>query len=220
MAIGASPLSTQRIVIGITGASGAVYARRMIHALSKAHWHTHLVVSPLGQRLLHDELGMEGIDLGALLGKDAPEPDLPITLHHFRDVGAAIASGSFQHEGMVICPCSSNTLSAVANGSQQNLLHRAAHVCLKERRRLVLLHREMPLSVVDIRNMLAATEAGAILCPASPGFYLLPQSIDDLVDFVVARVLDLIGVEHDLSERWGAEGEERRAKSEERKARD
>lgn len=213
-------MSTQRIVIGITGASGAVYARRMIHALSKAHWHTHLVVSPLGQRLLHDELGMEGIDLGALLGKDAPEPDLPITLHHFRDVGAAIASGSFQHEGMVICPCSSNTLSAVANGSQQNLLHRAAHVCLKERRRLVLLHREMPLSVVDIRNMLAATEAGAILCPASPGFYLLPQSIDDLVDFVVARVLDLIGVEHDLSERWGAEGEERRAKSEERKARD
>ena len=161
-------MSTQRIVIGITGASGAVYARRMIHALSKAHWHTHLVVSPLGQRLLHDELGMEGIDLGALLGKDAPEPDLPITLHHFRDVGAAIASGSFQHEGMVICPCSSNTLSAVANGSQQNLLHRAAHVCLKERRRLVLLHREMPLSVVDIRNMLAATEAGAILCPASP----------------------------------------------------
>lgn len=220
MAIGASPLSTQRIVIGITGASGAVYARRMIHALSKAHWHTHLVVSPLGQRLLHDELGMEGIDLGALLGKDAPAPDLPITLHHFRDVGAAIASGSFQHEGMVICPCSSNTLAAVANGSQQNLLHRAAHVCLKERRRLVLLHREMPLSVVDIRNMLAATEAGAILCPASPGFYLLPQSIDDLVDFVVARVLDLIGVEHDLSERWGAEGEERRAKSEEREARD
>jgi len=104
---------------------------------------------------------------------------------------------------MIIIPCSSNSLSAVATGSSQNLLHRAAQVTLKERRRLVLVHRETPLSLVDIRNMAAATEAGAILCPANPGFYLLPKSIDDLVDFIVARVLDLVGFEHSLGVRWG-----------------
>jgi 4-hydroxy-3-polyprenylbenzoate decarboxylase len=103
---------------------------------------------------------------------------------------------------MVIVPCSSNTLSAVAVGSASNLLHRAAQVCLKERRPLVLVHREMPLSLVDIRNMLLATEAGAIVCPASPGFYLLPHTVDDLVDFVVARALDLLRVNHGLNIRW------------------
>jgi len=192
-------VSGQRIVTGISGASGAPYARRLIQLLAAAEVEVHLVVSPLGQRLLHDELGMEGINLDALAGRD----DHRITLHNYRDVGAAIASGSFRHEGMVICPCSSNTLAAVANGMQQNLLHRAAHVALKERRRLVLLHREMPLSAIDIRNMQRATEAGAIICPASPGFYLLPESIDDLVDFVVGRLLDLLEVPHDLNIRWG-----------------
>ena len=104
---------------------------------------------------------------------------------------------------MVILPCSSNTLSAVANGSSQNLLHCAAAVTLKERRRLVLVHRETPVSLVEIRNMQLATEAGAIVCPANPGFYLLPQSIEDLIDFVVGRVLDLLGVDHPLDVRWG-----------------
>jgi 4-hydroxy-3-polyprenylbenzoate decarboxylase len=106
---------------------------------------------------------------------------------------------------MVICPCSSNSLSAVATGSSNNLLHRAAAVTLKERRRLILLHREMPLSLVDIRNMQAATEAGAIIAPANPGFYLMPKTIDDIVDFVVARLLDLLDVEHDLGQRWKGE---------------
>jgi len=128
-----------------------------------------------------------------------------LTLHHYRDVGASIASGSFGHDGMVIIPCSSNSLSAVACGSAQNLLHRAAHVTLKERRKLVLVHRETPLSLIDIRNMAHATEAGAIICPANPGFYMLPQSIDDVVDFVVGRVLDLLNVPHDLDVRWGEE---------------
>lgn len=216
----------KRIVVGITGASGVAYAQRLIRLLAGAGVHTHLVVSPVGQRMLHDELGMEGINLEALLGMPQaaqpdgqesdrePEPPVAprgggraarerITLHHHRDVGAAIASGSFVHDGMVIIPCSSNTLSAVANGSSQNLLHRAAAVTLKERRRLVLVHREMPLSMVDIRNMQLAAEAGATVCPANPGFYMLPQTIDDLVDFVAARVLDLIGVEHSLPVRWG-----------------
>ncbi len=197
----------RRIVVGISGASGAVYARRTISLLLAAGIETHLVVTPLGQRLLHDELGMEGIDLEALAGgagQKAAHADAPgLVLHNYRDVGATLASGSFHHDGMVIVPCSSNTLSAVATGSAANLLHRAAHVTLKERRRLVLVHREMPLSLVDIRNLAAATEAGAIICPASPGFYMLPRSIDDLVDFVVARILDLLQVPHTLSVRWG-----------------
>lgn len=203
----------KRIVVGISGASGAVYARRTVQLLVAAGVETHLVVSPLGQRLLHDELGMEGVDLAALAGVEAgdvtdPPAHVPgLRLHHYRDVGAPIASGSFLHDGMVIIPCSSNTLSAVATGSSQNLMHRAAHVALKERRRLVLVHRETPLSLVDIRNMAAATEAGAVICPPTPGFYMLPRSIDDIVDFVVARVLDLLGVEHRLRVRWG-EGEE------------
>ena len=196
---------SKRIVVGIGGASGALYARRLLHVLLQQGVETHLVISPLGQRLLHDELGMEGLDLESLTGV-APDskghvPNL--TVHPFRDVGAPIASGSFRHDGMVVIPCSSNTLSAVAHGSAQNLVHRAAHVTLKERRRLVLVHREMPLSLIDIRNMAAATEAGAIICPASPGFYMMPRTLEDLADFVVGRVLDLVGVEHALKVRWG-----------------
>lgn len=203
---------SKRIVVGISGASGAPYAQRLICLLVAAGVETHLVVSPLGQRLLHDELGMEGVDLDALSGlpqSDARRANL--VLHNYRDVGASIASGSFRHDGMVVIPCSSNTLSAVATGSSQNLLHRAAHVTLKERRRLVLVHREAPLSLVDIRNMAAATEAGAIICPASPGFYMLPRSINDLIDFVVGRVLDLVGVEHTLDVRWSREVDDKPA---------
>jgi 4-hydroxy-3-polyprenylbenzoate decarboxylase len=187
----APPASTPRIVVGISGASGALYAQRLIQLLGVAGVDIHLVVSPLGQRLLHDELGMEGVNF-----------DTPVTLHHPRDVGAPIASGSFHHDGMVVIPCSSNTLSAIATGQAQHLMHRAAHVTLKERRKLILVHRETPLTLIDIRNMEQATLAGAIVCPASPGFYLLPQRIEDLVDFVVGRVLDLLHIPHDLAVRW------------------
>lgn len=189
---------SKRIVVGITGASGAAYAQRLIQQLVIAGVDTHLVVSPLGQRLLHDELGMEGINLDALT---AGKPSA-VTLHNYRDVGAPVASGSFQHDGMIVIPCSSNTLSAIATGSAQNLLHRAAYVSLKERRRLILVHRESPLTLIDIRNMAAATEAGAIIAPANPGFYMLPRSLDDLIDFTVGRALDLLAVEHTLNIRW------------------
>ncbi|MBH07429.1 MAG: aromatic acid decarboxylase [Phycisphaeraceae bacterium] len=192
--------TTRRLVVGITGASGALYAQRTIQLLTAANIETHLVVSPLGQRLLHDELGMEGVHLDALSG--APDRSHLIKHHHFKDVGAVLASGSFIHDGMLIVPCSSNSLSAIAAGSQQNLIHRAAAVTLKERRRLVLLHREMPLALTDIRNMELATTAGAIVCPASPGFYMQPYSINDLVDFVVARILALVGVDHGLDMEW------------------
>ena len=194
---------TKRIIVGISGASGAAYARRMIQLLLEAKVQTHLVVSPLGQRLLQEELGMEGVNLSALAGLEpGRDPPKGLILHNYRDVGAPIASGSFRHDGMIVVPCTSNTLACIAHGSSQNLMHRAAHVTLKERRRLVLVHRETPLSLVDIRNMQAVTEAGGIIAPANPGFYMLPQTIEGLIDFVVGRCLDLLDVEHDLDVRW------------------
>lgn len=188
----------KRIIVGISGASGAVYAQRLIQLLVAAGVEVHLVVSPLGQRLLHDELGMEGIDLAALAGR----PEHGIVLHHYRDVGAPIASGSFEHDGMIVCPCSNNSLAAIAHGLSENLLHRAANVTLKERRPLILAHRETPLSLVEIRNMEQVTLAGGILAPTNPGFYMLPGRIEDLVDFVVGKLLDLVKVGHDLNTRW------------------
>ena len=196
-------IKPRRIVVGISGASGAAYAQRLIELLLEAKVETHLVVSPLGQRLLHDELGIEGLNLAALAGRGraeaAPEG---LVLHNYRDVGAPIASGSFVHQGMIVVPCSSNSLASIATGQAQNLMHRAAHVTLKERRKLLLVHRETPLSLVDIRNMQAVTEAGGIVCPANPGFYMLPQSVGELVDFMVARCLDLMNVPHKLAVRW------------------
>ncbi len=192
--------STQRIVVGVTGASGALYAARLIQLLVAADVETHLVVSPLGQRLLRDELGLDSVDLAVLAGTPAPPPQL--IAHHAKDVGATIASGSFRHDGMIVCPCSSNTLGAVASGNAQHLIHRAAHVTLKERRKLVLVHREMPLSLIDIRNMQTVTEAGAIVAPANPGFYHQPQSLEAVADFVVGRCLDLLDIPHDLNIRW------------------
>ena len=195
------------MVVAITGASGAAYAQRLTQVVVDAGVEVHLVVSPLGQRLMHDELGVERVEPAALLSESTVQRiasgQVPgLVQHHYRDVGSLIASGSFDHDGMVIIPCSSHTLAAVANGLADNLLHRAAAVTLKERRPLVLVHREMPVSLVEIRNMQNVTEAGGIVCPASPGFYLMPRAIDDLVDFVVGRTLDVMGIEHGLNIRW------------------
>ena len=197
-----SPPATppRRLVVGVTGASGAVYAHRLIRLLVAAGIETHLVVSPLGQRLLHDELGLDPRNAAALAGSAAAPPNL--VLHHSKNVGASIASGSFRHDGMAVCPCSSNTLGAIATGGAGNLLHRAAHVTLKERRPLVLVHRESPLSLIDLRNMQTVTEAGAVVAPANPGFYHRPQTLNAVVDFVVGRTLDLLHVPHDLDIRW------------------
>ena len=186
------------IVTAITGASGALYAQRFIQGLVAAGVNTHLVVSPLGRRLLHDELGMETVDLGTLAGTD----DHTVTLYNYNDVGAKLASGSFLHDGMVVVPCSSNTLAAVAHGLGDNLISRAAAVALKERRKLVLVHREMPLSPIDVNNYKALSDAGVILCPANPGFYLNPTTVGEVVDFVAGKLLDLIGVKHTFDTRW------------------
>lgn len=186
------------IVTAITGASGALYAQRFIQGLVQAGVKVHLVVSPLGRRLLHDELGMETVDLPTLAGAS----EHSITLYNYNDVGAKLASGSFLHDGMIIVPCSSNTLAEVAHGLGDNLISRAAAVSLKERRRLVVVHREMPLSPIDINNYKSLSDAGVILCPANPGFYLNPTTVLEVVDFVAGKLLDLVGVKHNLDTRW------------------
>ena len=191
-------LSAMDIVTAITGASGAMYAQRFIQGLVAAGVNVHLVVSPLGRRLLHDELGMETVDLAALAGTT----DHSVTLYNYNDVGSKLASGSFLHNGMVIVPCSSNTLAEVAHGIGGNLISRAAAVTLKERRRLILVHREMPLSPIDVNNYKALSDAGVILCPANPGFYLNPTTVGEIVDFVAGKLLDLVGVKHAYDTRW------------------
>jgi 4-hydroxy-3-polyprenylbenzoate decarboxylase len=191
-------LKNKRFIVAITGASGALYAKRLIEALAAAEAEIFLIVSPYGRRLLHDELGMETVDAAALAGREGHK----ITVLPYKDVGASVASGSFKTNGMAVLPCSNNKLAELAHGLGDNLISRAAQVTLKERRRLVVVHREMPLGLIEIKNMLALAEAGAILCPANPGFYTLPQSVDDIVNFVVARILDLLEVEHALAPRW------------------
>jgi 4-hydroxy-3-polyprenylbenzoate decarboxylase len=193
-------MERMQIVVAITGASGALYAQRTLQGLVAAGVQVHLVISPLGRRLLADELGMEGVDLAVLAGTAAH----CITLYNYNDVGCQLASGSFLHDGMVIVPCSSNTLGEVAHGLGGNLISRAAAVTLKERRRLVLCHREMPLSAVDVNNYKILTDAGAIVAPANPGFYLGPKSVDEVVDFVAGKLLDLLGVQHSLVRRWAS----------------
>lgn len=188
----------RRIVVGVTGASGAVYAVRLVRGLVEAGAEAHVIVSPHGRRLLKDELGMTDVSPAGWLGQAHPN----LILHDYRDVGDVLGSGSFLTDGMIICPCSTNTFAAVATGLGDNLIDRAAAVTLKERRRLILVLREMPLSHVDLLNAVRLSEAGAVICPASPGFYMLPTSIEDLVDFVAGKLMDLAGVDHTLTTRW------------------
>lgn len=190
--------TSNRIVLGISGASGAIYAIRLLEQLVAAEKQVHLVVSPPGRRLLAEEVGIRTLTDQALLGKSTNL----LKIYPFDDIGASIASGSFLTDGMVVAPCSSNTLAAVAAGLGDNLLARAAAVTLKERRQLLLLTREMPHSALELENALRLTHAGATICPASPGFYLHPKSIDELVDFVVGKLLDLLKIEHALNTRW------------------
>ncbi len=191
----------KKIVLGVTGASGAVYALGLLRSLLRSGAEVHLVVSGLGGRLLSEEAGIKKIDHEHLMG-GVDVPTERLVIYPVKDVGAKIASGSFRHDGMIVGPCSSKTLGMIANGCGDNLIHRAAHVTLKERRVLVLLHREMPLNLIDINNMQTVTQAGAVVLPASPGFYMKPKTIEDLVDFVVGRVLDLLDIEHELDVRW------------------
>ncbi|MHA7814255.1 MAG: UbiX family flavin prenyltransferase [Phycisphaerales bacterium] len=200
--------SGKRFILGITGASGAVYATRLIDQLLTKGHELHLVVSDYGKRLLSDEMGITKLSLETLAphlhaDQHAATYASRMILHPHKDVGASIASGSFLHDGMAVLPCSSTSLGAIATGSGSNLLARAAAVTLKERRPLIVCHRESPLNLIDIENMRTLTLAGATIAPCNPGLYLLPQSIDDIVDFTVGKVLDLLHIEHDLKTRWG-----------------
>lgn len=189
------------LVVAITGASGAPYALKLLQSLIAAERRMWLIVSEHGTRLLSTETDMADVpSMRSRFG--AKTWDRLVTVFDDGDRGASPASGSARSTGMVICPCSMGTLSAIATGSSRSLVERAADVALKERRKLVLVTRETPLSEIHLRNMLQVTRAGAVVLPASPGFYHRPTEIDDLVAFVVARVLDQIGVEHDLARRW------------------
>ena len=194
------------LVVGITGASGAPYAVRLLEVLLEAGREVHLSISPSGQAVIATELGrtidLDRFDVAALLGRAAPGAGR-LTYHHHKNLMTPIASGSFLTAAMVICPCSGSTLSAIAHSMGENLIHRAAEVHLKERRKLVVVPRETPLSLPQLKNMQAIHEAGAVVLPAAPGFYHGAARVADLVDFVVARICDQLGVANRLIRRWG-----------------
>jgi 4-hydroxy-3-polyprenylbenzoate decarboxylase len=191
--------------MAMTGASGMPYGVRLLEVLLAAGRTIHLTLSPAAVQVIEQELDrrvrLDRFELKELLGDQAnPEQ---VRYYHYMDFRAGIASGSFLTGGMVICPCSMGTLAGIAHGLSQNLIHRAADVHLKERRRLVLVPRETPLNVVQLKNMTACVEAGAVVLPAMPAFYTRPQTLADAVDFIVGRICDQLGVEHDLLKRWG-----------------
>jgi 4-hydroxy-3-polyprenylbenzoate decarboxylase len=194
------------IAIAVTGASGAVYAMRTLAALLERRVHVELIVSDYGRRLLRDELGEQAsVDrlvpflsdrYGAGVGAGT------MTVHSNRDLGATLASGSHGCSGMAIVPCSMKTLAAVAHGLSRNLIERAADVMLKERRRLVIVPRETPMSLPQLRNMVLCAEAGAMILPAMPAFYQQPKTLDDLADFIAGKILSALGFEHSLYPAW------------------
>jgi 4-hydroxy-3-polyprenylbenzoate decarboxylase len=186
-------LNSKRIIVAISGASGAVYGVRLLQMLrALGNVQTHLTVSDAGLQNLQQELDMSRADLETLA--DVPYP--------VREVGAAIASGSFQCEGMVVAPCSMRMLGAVANGLSDNLMSRAADVMLKERRRLILMVRETPLNLAHLRNMTSVTEMGGVIFPPLPSFYHRPQTLAEMVDHTVSRVIDMLGLPQTEAPRW------------------
>ena len=192
MSTTAAARSPERLIVAITGATGVAYGVRLLQVLRASAIETHLLVSDAGVLNLHQELDMSRKDVEALAD----------VVHPVRDVGASIASGSFSSSGMIVAPCSMKTLAAVAHGLSDNLITRAADVVLKERRRLVLMVRETPFNLAHLRNMTAVTEMGGIIFPPLPGFYHRPQSIEEMVDHTIGRVLDLFAIEHAMTPRW------------------
>jgi len=200
------------LVVAMTGASGAAYGIRLLEVLLSSDCEVHLTISSPAFHVIQQELG-ESVDVGGV-GLDAlrHNPDSSTTTgmgrlsyHHFTEITAPIASGSFQTDGMVVCPCSTGSLSAIAHGTCRNLIHRAADVHLKEKRPLILVPRETPLSLIHRDNMRYAAQAGATILPAMPAFYHGVETVDDLVDFVVARICDQLSVDNQLIGRWGGD---------------
>jgi 4-hydroxy-3-polyprenylbenzoate decarboxylase len=203
----AEPTARRRsITVAITGASGALYATRTMAALLERGCHLELIVSDYGRRMLRDELG-ERAAVDKLLDYLADKYGEPVrqgsyTLHSNKDLGAKVASGSQDCEGMVVVPCSMKSLAGIANGLSRNLVERAADVMLKERRRLIIVPRETPMSLPQLRNMVLCAEAGAMLMPAMPAFYQMPKTLDDLADFMAGKILSALGFTHELYPAW------------------
>ncbi|WP_308640016.1 UbiX family flavin prenyltransferase [Paenibacillus silvisoli] len=195
------------MVVGITGASGAIYGIRLIECLLEGGLDVHLVVTEAGWRVLKEELGWDTtkrpLALAAVFGEAMEAGRL--TLHPNADIGASIASGSFRVEGMIIMPCSMGTLASIAHGISDDLMTRAADVMLKEGRKLIIVPRETPLHAIHLENMLTLAKLGVKLIPAMPAFYYGPQTINDMVNFLVGKVLDQLPLDHDLYRRWGDE---------------
>ena len=188
----------KEIILGISGASGAVYARRLLDLFEKAVARTHVIFTNPGRAVFAHELALDEFSTSAIIGRDSER----ISWHDNANLFSPLASGSTKFDAMVICPCSSHTVAAVAAGLADTLLLRSAYVTLKQKRPLVLVHRETPVTAIDLENMLRITRAGGTICPACPPFYHHPRNIDPLIDALAARVLDLLGVDHNLSVRW------------------
>ena len=195
---------TERIIIAICGASGSIYAMRLLKALLEEPREVHLIISERGKEVAAHEVGYSGglyeeflVANGILIAKGAQ-----LIQHSNEDFFVGPASGTFTHDGMVVVPCSMRTLAAIASGMAGSLIERAADVCLKERRPLILVPRETPYSTVHLNNMLSAAQAGAVILPPAPAFYFHPKTIEELADFIAARILDQLGIRHSLIDEW------------------
>ena len=197
----------KRLVVGITGASGAIYGVRLLDVLHKLNtYEIHLTISDSGARALWEELELrvdiDNFKIESLLEQSSDQ----IIYHHQSDIAAPIASGSFRTDGMIIAPCSMGTVGSIAAGISRNLIHRAADVCIKERHKLVLLPRETPLSSIHLENMLKLSRLGVCILPAMPGFYHFPKTVDDQINFVITKLLDQFGIDSGLTRRWKEKG--------------
>jgi 4-hydroxy-3-polyprenylbenzoate decarboxylase len=200
-------MAANDFVLALTGASGAPYGVRLLQVLLQTDRAVHLVISPSAVQVIERELDrrvrLDRFVLADLLGERVAEVETKrLHYHHFMDFQAGIASGSFLTGGMIVCPCSMGTVAAIAHGLSQNLIHRAADVHLKERRPLILVPRETPMHLIQLRNLTACAEAGAVILPAMPAFYTRPQTLQDAVDFIVGRICDQLGIAHHLLPRW------------------
>jgi 4-hydroxy-3-polyprenylbenzoate decarboxylase len=196
---------TRRWIVGITGASGSIYGVTLVHYLLQYNYTVHLVITDAGWRVLHDELGWNASKRSETISQQFGSYESTFTFHPIQDIGASIASGSYRVDGMVIVPCSMGSLAAVANGFSNNLLQRAADVMLKEARKLIIIPRETPLSAIHLENMLKLARLGVTIAPAMPAFYHKPGNIEDMVHFMVGKMLDSMGIDNHVYSRWGTD---------------
>ena len=203
--------SSRPWIIALTGASGTIYGRRLLHALVShiPEIKLEVILSDAALRVMREEdelkVSTTNLTIKELIGFDAPG----VTIHNNKNIGATIASGSYLTAGMVVVPCSMRTLAAISNGLCENLIHRAADVVIKEGRKLIIVPRETPLSAIHLENMLKLSKMGVGMIPAMPGFYNQPKTISDLVDGLILKIIDQMGFEIDIAKRWGSEGDNR-----------